>query len=268
VPKPVRARRDAPDGPTPADGGDDDAAARRPGTGGGAAGVSWGLGDALVGWLLALVGANVTASLVLAINDRSPDELDELSLGWVALAQVGRWVGFLGVPLVVARLKGRGLVADFGLRARLEDTWVGGFWGAFTQLVLAGLLYAPIFWFTDLHAEDLREPAEQLTDRATDPFGVAMLVLIVGIGAPIFEEIFYRGLVLRSMERRVGTWPAVVVTGVLFGLSHLQLLQLPALILFGIVAGVLTVRSGRLGPAIAAHVVFNLVAVVTLLQGT
>lgn len=226
------------------------------------------MGDAAVGWLLAFVGANITIALVLAVNDLEPDEADQLSLGWMAAAQVGRWVGFLGVPLVVARLKGGGLVDDFGLRAKLQDTWVGGAWGAFTQLVLAGLLYLPIFWLTDINADDLSKPAREISDRATDPFGVVMLVLIVGVAAPIFEEIFYRGLVLRSVERRVGTWPAVGITGLVFGLSHFQLLQLPALVLFGVVAGALTVRSGRLGPAIAAHVVFNMVAVVTLLQGT
>jgi membrane protease YdiL (CAAX protease family) len=197
VPEPTPAGGDAPlDTTSPA--GRAPAGAATGEAAGAPAGVRWGLGDALVGWLLALVGANVTVALVLAINDRQPDELDELSLGWLALAQVGRWVGFLGVPLAVALLKGRGLVADFGLRVKLEDTWVGGFWGAITQLGLASLLYVPIFWLTDVKAEDLQEPAQQLTDRATDPFGVVMLVLIVGVGAPIFEEIFYRGLVLRS----------------------------------------------------------------------
>jgi membrane protease YdiL (CAAX protease family) len=52
---------------------------------------------------------------------------------------------------------------------------------------------------------------------------------------------------------------------VLFAATHFQLLQLPALALAGALFGVLAHRAGRLGPAIAAHIVFNMTAVVTLL---
>jgi membrane protease YdiL (CAAX protease family) len=55
------------------------------------------------------------------------------------------------------------------------------------------------------------------------------------------------------------------ISSVVFGLSHGQLLQLPALILAGVLFGVLAHRAGRLGPAIAAHVAFNMVTVVSLL---
>jgi uncharacterized protein len=51
----------------------------------------------------------------------------------------------------------------------------------------------------------------------------------------------------------------------IFGLSHFELLQLPALVLAGAVFGWLAHRAGRLGPAIAAHVAFNMVTVVALL---
>jgi membrane protease YdiL (CAAX protease family) len=57
----------------------------------------------------------------------------------------------------------------------------------------------------------------------------------------------------------------IAITSVLFAATHFQLLQLPALALAGALFGVLAHRAGRLGPAIAAHIVFNMTAVVTLL---
>ena len=51
----------------------------------------------------------------------------------------------------------------------------------------------------------------------------------------------------------------------MFGATHFQLLQLPGLVLAGALFGVLAYRSGRLGPAIVAHVAFNMVTVVSLL---
>lgn len=39
--------------------------------------------------------------------------------------------------------------------------------------------------------------------------------------AAVTEELFFRGVLFRIIERRIGTWAALVLTGVLFGLSHL-----------------------------------------------
>ena len=225
--------------------------------------VRWGLGDAALGWVLAQVGGAIAAAIVLAINDDITD-FEDLSLAWVAVAQLGLWFGMLGVPLVASKLKGHGPVQDYGLRSEGWDAPLGFAAGLLTQLLLIPLLYGPIFWLTDLDSSDLEDPARGLTERATDSFGVTMLILIVGIGAPIVEEIFYRGLLQRSLERRFGVWPGILGSALLFGLSHFQLLQLPALVLFGIVLGLLAQRTGRLAAPIAAHIVFNMTTVLFL----
>jgi uncharacterized protein len=225
--------------------------------------VRWGLGDAALGWVLAQIGGAIAAAIVLAINDDTTD-FEDLSLAWVAVAQLGLWVGMLGVPLVASKLKGHGPVRDYGLRSEGWDAPLGFAAGLLTQLLLIPLLYGPIFWLTDLDSSDLEDPARGLTDRATGSLGVIMLILIVGIGAPIVEEIFYRGLLQRSLERRFGVWPGILGSALLFGASHFQLLQLPALVLFGIVLGLLAQRTGRLAAPIAAHIVFNMTTVLFL----
>ena len=225
--------------------------------------VRWGLGDAALGWVLAQIGGAIAAAIVLAVNDDTTD-FEDLSLAWVAVAQLGLWVGMLGVPLVASKLKGHGPVRDYGLRSEGWDAPLGFAAGLLTQLLLIPLLYGPIFWLTDLDSSDLEDPARGLTDRATGSLGVIVLILIVGIGAPIVEEIFYRGLLQRSLERRFGVWPGILGSALLFGASHFQLLQLPALVLFGIVLGLLAQRTGRLAAPIAAHIVFNMTTVLFL----
>jgi membrane protease YdiL (CAAX protease family) len=225
--------------------------------------VRWGLGDAALGWVLAQIGGAIAVAIVLAINDDTTD-VEDLSLAWVAVAQLGLWIGMLGVPVVASKLKGHGPVRDYGLRSEGWDAPLGFAAGLLTQLLLIPLLYGPIFWLTDLDSSDLEDPARGLTDRATDSFGITMLILIVGIGAPIVEEIFYRGLLQRSLERRFGVWPGILGSALLFGASHFQLLQLPALVLFGIVLGLLAQRTGRLAAPIAAHIVFNMTTVLFL----
>ncbi|MDP1819860.1 MAG: CPBP family intramembrane metalloprotease [Acidimicrobiales bacterium] len=226
----------------------------------------WGLGDVVGGFLLGLVGSQIVLSIILAATDRTVDEADELPLSLVALSQAGLWIGLLGIPYLATRLKGHGLVADLRLRARWRDAWAGGGVGVALQLAVLPLLYWPLLHLLDRDASDLEEPARELTDRADGAIGVVLLVLIVGIGAPVIEEIFYRGLFQGSLLKR-GFPPALAIgiNAVVFGVSHGQLLQLPALTIFGVVAGILAHRAGRLGPAIAAHVAFNMVTVIALL---
>jgi membrane protease YdiL (CAAX protease family) len=226
----------------------------------------WGLGDVLLGLGVAILGSTLTSALALWASDTPADEADQLPLAWLAVAQLGLWFGLLGAPWLAAKFKGNGMRSDFGLAARWSDLPVGVIAGGIAQFAIVGIIYLPIQLFTDVTAKDISEPAQNLTDRAAGPVGVILLVLIVGIGAPIVEEIFYRGLAQRSLIRRFGPVWGIALTSVLFAATHLEPLQFPALLAAGAVFGVLAYRFDRLGPAIAAHMFFNLTAVWALLS--
>lgn len=227
------------------------------------ASVRWGMGDAALGQLLALVVPTVVVVAVLAVTGR--EDLEDIPLWGTALLQVPLWAGLLGAPLWATYLKGRrSPAADFGLRTTPMDVPVGVLVGFVGQVVLL-LLLSLVYRLLGIDLDKVGETAEELTEGATNAVGVVLLVLIVGLAAPVFEELFYRGLWLRSIERRAGTGAAVIGSSVLFGVVHFEPYDLPALIGFGLIAAVLTVRTGRLGPAIWAHVAFNLTAVVGLL---
>ena len=179
----------------------------------------------------------------------------------ITLLQVPLWVGMLGAVVYAAR-KGRGIVADFGLRMEKRDVGVGLAVGFLAQVVLIPLVYWP--WLRLLGNPDVSAAARSLTDRA-EGAGIVLLVLLTVIGAPIVEELFFRGLLLRSLQRRLRPPLAIGAAAVLFSLAHFQVLQFPALVIFGAVAGVLAHRAQRLGPAIWAHVAFNATTVIVLL---
>lgn len=226
----------------------------------------WGLGDVVLGFTIGLVASWLVLAVILEATGRAADEVDALPLSLVLLAQAGLWAGLLGAPLLATARRGNGPVRDLRVRVERTDLWRGGLIGVLLQLVALPLLYWPLLELINKKASDLEGPAQSLADRADGTIGVLLLVLIAGIGAPIIEEIFYRGLFQRALLKR-GASPAVAigVNATVFGVSHFQLLQLPALVLFGVVAGVLAHRSGRLGPAITAHIAFNMVTVVSLL---
>lgn len=219
------------------------------------------MGDAAVGWVAAQLAGFVTFGLVMAVTGEEDPE--KLELGWTALANTGLWLTFLLVPVFVSNLKGRGVVTDFGYRGEAKDLrWIpAGLGLQFAVGIAMYLFYVPIMQVTNLDWEDVTEPVRELTDKATDPLNAVILLVMVGLVAPLTEELFYRGLVLRSVEKRFGTGWGVAVSSVVFGLSHMNL-AIPGLVLFGVVVGLVTVRSGRLGPAIAIHVGFNMTSAV------
>jgi membrane protease YdiL (CAAX protease family) len=225
--------------------------------------VRWGMGDGVLGQVLALVVPGVVAVVAIAVAGR--EDLEDIPLWATALLQVPLWAGLLGAPLWATYLKGRrSLAADFGLRMRPVDVPIGLVAGFFGQIALL-LVLSLVYQLLGIDLDKVGETAEELTEGATDAVGVILLVLIVGLAAPVFEELFYRGLWLRAIERRAGTAVAVIGSSVLFGLVHFEPYDFPALVGFGAIAALLTVRTGRLGPAIWAHVAFNLTAVVGLL---
>ncbi len=229
-------------------------------------GASWGLGDVVVGWLLAeLTGA---LFLVILVSATGTDP-NNVPLWMGAVSEIPLWIFLIGVPVLATRIKGNGPVADLGLRLRWYDVPLGIVVGFVGQQLLVGLVYWPIFKLLG-HSVDVGEVAQKLTGSAHGVGGEILIFGLVAVGAPIAEEIFFRGLTQRALLKqsrlaRLNPWFAIVATAAFFALSHFQFVQFPALFVFGLVLGVLAWRTERLGAGIWAHITFNAVAAATLL---
>lgn len=233
----------------------------------------WGLGDVLAGFLVGFVASSlaelsVAAAAGVAFVRGSPGRTTP-SMVLVGLLML--WVGLAGVPLLVAWRKGNGPVRDFGLALRpWPDLPLGMLVGLASQYVLIPLLYLPLQPVVPHLDNRLSHPAQDFTAGAHGALYVVLGVLVTG-GAPIVEELFFRGLLLRSLVNRLGPIgprlaPAIsiVISAVAFGLAHEEGLQLLGLTAFGVVLGVMAHRFGRLGPGMVAHAAFNTAAIVTL----
>jgi CAAX protease family protein len=77
-------------------------------------------------------------------------------------------------------------------------------------------------------------------------------LIVIAVIAPVVEELMFRGLGYRLLERD-GTRAAIVVTGVLFGLVHGYVLALPAMVFFGIAIGWLRRKTGSVYPGMLVH---------------
>ena len=134
-----------------------------------------------------------------------------------------------------------------------------------SQLVFVPLLY----WLLSIvsrHVDGERARPSSLTDRAAAARACVLLVLLVVVGAPIIEELFFRGLLLRSIQARWNDSLALVASRRPVRPRPLRAAAAPRRwSLFGLVAGYCAQRTGRLGMSILAHAGFNATTVVLLL---
>jgi hypothetical protein len=93
-----------------------------------------------------------------------------------------------------------------------------------------------------------------------------LLVVVVVVGAPLVEELVYRGLLQRSVSSAIGAGAGLVSTSLWFALVHFSPVEYPGLFLAGLVFGACVVLTGRIGPAIVTHAAFNATGLVVVLQ--
>jgi membrane protease YdiL (CAAX protease family) len=92
-----------------------------------------------------------------------------------------------------------------------------------------------------------------------------LLPLAIGIGAGFLEEIFFRGILLRLIDAWMGSWGALALTSIVFGLIHLTnagaspVSALGLVIEAGILLGAAYLLTRRLWLAIGIHIAWNAV---------
>ncbi|MBX3170775.1 MAG: CPBP family intramembrane metalloprotease [Candidatus Eremiobacteraeota bacterium] len=170
----------------------------------------------------------------------------------------GIMLGFLLAFQVEAALAvslayfGAGLVTALGMRFTMwrrkisPPRWWGAGWGRALLMGagagLVGVIYVKLLRAASCLPEDSRYPE-------------TMFFLMV-LGAPIFEEFLFRGLVFTSLRR---LWPerrAVLGSALIFAMVH-PALSVPPVFLLGVVTAECYRRTGRLGPSVLAHAVYN-----------
>ena len=250
----------------------------------------FGLPEAMFGVVAGFVLAflAVSAYVGLSPHPRHPSQYGEAVVSLIAL-----WVGLAGAVVAATRIaardhagdragrpepagrpdrKGMGSVAqDYGLSLRpWPDIPLGIVAGVASQYLLVPVVEAPLLPFVHHLYSRLGHPAQSLTG---DAFGTGLVVLavLVCVGSPVVEELFFRGLLLRSLlgsfdksGPRLGPALSIVVTALVFALVHFEALQFLGLAGFGIVLGLLAWRTGRLGPSIVAHMAFNTVTIIAI----
>ena len=227
----------------------------------------WDLAYALLAVVAVVIGARIVG--------------DQLGRSPGVPAPLATTVGYLVIwlPLVAAVVVAcAGLSRGGGPRKLgLAFRWTDLVWGLTAGLVARALDAG----LNQVSTGGTGLSPQPTLDGGPDLATSVVLVLAPVLVAPIVEEVFFRGLLMRGLTRALtgdtrllrglAATAAVIVSAAVFAALHvavgLSVAPTTATIIvistfvFGLIAGTLASVTGRLGGAVVAHVVFNGVAV-------
>jgi uncharacterized protein len=218
----------------------------------------WSLFD----FLLVFLGGLAGAAIFVAVGAVTGGGELALILGLTA-----QYVGHLVVLWMLARRR-----EDLGFAIEGSDTFYLGL-GVVLQLTLA-VVFLPLASVLFPEGGSAQEVTSTLSRLETTPARVAAIFTAVVV-APVTEELTFRGVLLKALHGR-GRRAAMILSSLVFAAFHMlglppdRFLQaavvvVPTIFLVGLVLAWVTLRKGRLGPAIFIHSGFNLLAAVVLL---
>lgn len=176
----------------------------------------------------------------------------------VALSATAMWIVYLFATTQFLHVKWKDFRTQIGATVVRRDVVVGIPLGIASQLILVNAVNWPLTQlFPDtFNFEEVSKRATELVRSATGGW-VLLLAVIVVIGAPIVEEIVYRGVVQPGLVASWGRTTGIIVTAALFAAIHMQPAELPGLFAFALVLGWARHSSGRIGLSIVTHMAFN-----------
>jgi membrane protease YdiL (CAAX protease family) len=218
---------------------------------------------AVVGWVLAVVlgGVGAVAAHLVGFGD----------LGVLIAGQAGLWTGMLATCWFVSHRYGTG---DLGQDYRLAFWKRDAGWGLLLSVIARAGSIAVTIPIVLVLRDDLSEVPRQLPVLDHNAANVITVLAFLVIGAPLIEELFFRGLVQRALETVLPAAAAIGLQAVLFAAVHAipgagvaNAVLIAQVFVGGVVFGVAAWKWHRLGPAIAAHACFNALPAIAIALG-
>jgi membrane protease YdiL (CAAX protease family) len=212
----------------------------------------------LLFWIAAFLLANFASLLVLVLTGNGGSSSTEMSTLDVALSATAMWIVYLFVTSQFLQVKWNDFRSTIGATFLRREVAVGIPLGIGSQLILVNAVNWPLArLFPDAFSfEEVSKRASDLVDAAHGGW-VVLLAVVVIVGAPIVEEIVYRGVVQPGLVASWGRTVGIVATAALFAAIHMQPVELPGLFVFALVLGWARHSTGTIGLSIVTHMAFN-----------
>jgi membrane protease YdiL (CAAX protease family) len=201
----------------------------------------------------------VAASLLpLLFFPRAPEDA-KLTFAHLLLNFVLFQVVLVAAAIALMRHRGLRWADAFGLPAA-ERRGLFSFSFGFLLAVIPVVMVVGVITNVVLMQFGIEPRTQEVLDLLTgldSPAKLAAGIAFAAIGAPVSEEIFFRGLLLPALAKWTGVPAAVFASSLLFAAIHASPHQLLPLFVLSLALSLVTIRSGRLECAILLHALFN-----------
>jgi membrane protease YdiL (CAAX protease family) len=178
-----------------------------------------------------------------------------------AVAVLGMYLGLMSLPLLIlwSQLRGKAPKPEGGWLQWRWQPLASALRQAFLQVLKVLPLVTLVGWLFDqlVSKASGSNPLLELVLTTTNPWALLLFSITAMVLAPLFEETLFRGVLLPVLGQRYGGLWGVVISALVFGIAHLSLGELPALFVLGLGLGWLRLQSGRLGPSVLMHALWN-----------
>ena len=140
----------------------------------------------------------------------------------------------------------------------------------FTSMAVRPLLLSTALVFTVIPTFNVLVqwlPLEDLLENEFDGLThTVMGAFTISVLAPLLEEVMFRGAIQGYMMRRMRSpWAAIIAAALVFGIFHMNPVQVVYATLLGVVFGWIYYRTGSLMSVIVGHVLNNTIATIMML---
>ena len=140
----------------------------------------------------------------------------------------------------------------------------------FTSIAPRPLLFSTALVLTSIPTLNILVswlPLENLLENEFDGLSHNLIgAFTISVIAPLLEEVMFRGAIQGDMLRKVrNPWLAIIISALIFGIFHMNPVQIVYATLLGIVLGWIYYRTGSLMSVILGHVLNNTIATIFML---
>jgi membrane protease YdiL (CAAX protease family) len=225
--------------------------------------VTWRWWEAIIVFLIgSLIGVIIAVPILASVKSTRLDNLvagaaGEIGLGigvigWLWLMH-RRDIGALGFPKQPAKEIGWGMLGGLALYG------IGVF--------VIGTIFELILQNTS--GKQVHSPRQLPTHLSGGEIALAGITVLVL--APICEELFFRGMIFKSLRARHGFWFAGPISAFFFGAAHYQgqwqngLLLALVMVCVGLGLAFIYEKRGNIVANMAAHATFNVIGFIFII---
>lgn len=197
------------------------------------------------GWLyLIIAGVSISISFLLTLlYVKKGFELDMIPNILISEAM-------LIVPTFLMLLLGKEKVTDVLGIKKIK-------WSTFFGVVAFTMASSPLVTLVNLVSQLFVDNTVSANSAQFLSIHPLLLIFFVGILAPVCEEVVFRGAIFGGLKKEGNVFKAILASGLLFGLLHMNINQASYAFVIGILLGFLVEATGSIFSSILFHVLVN-----------